>query len=160
MGLDMKTRKKICGEIYKRYQKAGKKGKAKILDEFALTLGYNRDYLAHLLTNWEKKRYVLSGGEKVKFVAKPPLKDQYNASGGTKTGRPEKYHKVFVKVLKAIWELFDFQCGKLLSPLIRGMIAFLILEFKLSEELSTLLCSVSPATIDRKLKAAKARYRL
>jgi len=160
MGLDMKTRKKICGEIYRRYQKAGKKGKAKILDEYAITLNYNRDYLAHLLTNWEKKRYALLGGKKVKFIAKPPAKGRYNASGGTKTGRPEKYHKAFVKVLKAIWELFDFQCGKLLSPLIKGMIAFLVLEFELCEEMSTLLCSVSPATIDRKLKAEKARYRL
>jgi IS30 family transposase len=40
------------------------------------------------------------------------------------------------------------------------MIAFLILEFTLSEELVMLLTSVSPSTIDRKLKKAKARYRL
>jgi hypothetical protein len=39
MGLDMKTRKKICARIFKRYQKAGKKSKAKILDEYAPTLG-------------------------------------------------------------------------------------------------------------------------
>jgi hypothetical protein len=51
MGLDMKTGKKICGKPYKRYQKAGKKDKAKILDEYAPMLGHNRDYLAHLLAN-------------------------------------------------------------------------------------------------------------
>ena len=54
MRLDMETRKKICGKIFKRYQKAGKKGKAHILDEYSQTLGYNRDYLARLLSNWGK----------------------------------------------------------------------------------------------------------
>jgi len=160
MGLDMKTRKKICGEIFRRYQKAGKKGKAKILEEYSQTLGYNRDYLAHLLTNWGKTRYASSNGKAVKFVAKEPLASRKKPPGGKKTGRPDKYHKAFVTVLKAIWELFDFQCGKLLAPLIRGMLAFLVLEFKLSKELTVLLQSVSPATIDRKLKKEKARYRL
>ena len=133
MGLDMKTRKKICGEIYRRYQKAKKKGKAKILDEYAITLKYNRDYLAHLLTNWEKKRYALLGGKKVKFIAKPPVKGRHSVSGGTKTGRPEKYHKAFVKVLAAIWGFFDCPCGKLLVPLLRGILDFLVGEFKLDE---------------------------
>ena len=63
MGLDMKTRKKICGEIFKRYQKAGKKGKTKILDEYAPTLNYNRDYLAYLLTNWGKTQYSVTDGK-------------------------------------------------------------------------------------------------
>jgi len=40
------------------------------------------------------------------------------------------------------------------------MIAFLVFEFNLSKELTALLKSVSPATIDRKLKNEKARYRL
>ena len=160
MGLDMKTRKKICAEIFRRYQKAGKKGKAKLLDEYASTLGYNRDYLAHLLTNWGKTRYAVSGGKLIKFIAKPPAEGRRKASGGKKTGRPEKYHPAFVKVLKTVWEFFDFQCGKLLAPLMRGMIAFLVIEFKLSEDITALLCSVSPSTVDRKLKKHKERYRL
>jgi hypothetical protein len=160
MRLDMKTRKKICNVIFKRYQKAGKKGKTQILDEYAATLGLNRDYLAHILTNWGKASYALSGGKPVKFIAKPPVKSRQKACGGKKTGRPVKYHKAFVNVLKAIWEFFDFQCGKLLAPLIRGMIGFLVIEFTLCEDMRTLFMSVSPATIDRKLKPEKARYRL
>ena len=160
MGLDMKTRKKICGEIFRRYQKAGKKGKAKILDEYALTLGYNRDYLANLLTNWGKNRYALLNGKSVKYTAKPPLKCHNKAKAGKRTGRPEKYDKAFVKVLSGLWELFDYQCGKLLAPLLRGMMVFLVLEFNLSKELSTLLETVSPSTIDRKLRKVKERYRL
>ena len=160
MGLDMKTRKKICAEIYRRYQKSGKKGKTKILDEYAPTLGCNRDYLANLLTNWGKTRYAATGGKPVKFTAKPPAQGRGKASGGKKTGRPEKYHPAFVKVLKGIWEFFDFQCGKLLSPLIRGMIDFLTVEFALSGDIAALLCSVSDSTVDRKLRKEKERYRL
>ena len=160
MGLDMKTRKKICGEIFRRYQKASKKNKAKILDEYSHTLGYNRDYLAYLLTNWGITRYALSNGKSVKYIAKPPEKGRQRATGGKKTGRKEKYHKAFVEVLKAVWELFDYQCGKLLAPLVRGMIVFLVKEFDLNEGIRTLLQSVSPATIDRKLRKQKERYRL
>ena len=117
MGLDMKTKKKICGKIYKQYQKAGKKGKAKILDEYSKTLEYNRDYLAHLLTNWGKTCYGLSGGKAVKLVAKQPVKGRHKPAAGKKTGRPETYNKAFASALKDIWELFDCQCGKLLAPL-------------------------------------------
>jgi hypothetical protein len=155
----MKTKKKICGKIYKRYQKAGKKGKAKILDEYSKTLEYNRDYLAHLLANWGKTCYAFSGGKAVKLVAQPPVKGRQRAASGKKTGRPETYNKAFVSALKDIWEFFDCQCGKLLAPLIRGIIGFLALEFGLSQELCALLKTVSPATIDRKLKKEKARYR-
>ena len=160
MRLDMHTRKKICEKIYRRYQKAGKKGKGKILTEYAKTLECNRDYLAHLLTNWGKIRYATSGNKTVKLIAKEPVKGRQKAPGGNKTGRPEKYHKAFVKILKEIWELFDYQCGKLLAPLIRGMIAFLVIEYKLGAELRTLFETVSPSTIDRKLKHEKKRFRI
>jgi len=160
MGLDMKTRKKICGKIFRRYQKAGRKGKAKILDEYAPLLDYNRDYLANLLNNWGKTRYALTGGEIIKYTAKPAVQGYGKAPKGKKTGRPEKYNPAFVAVLQAVWELFDFQCGKLLAPLIRGMMSFLVTEFNLNEKFQTLLQSVSPATIDRKLRKAKQHYRV
>jgi len=161
MGLDMKTRKKVYEKIYKRYQRAGKKGKSKILDEYTLTLDLNRDYLAYLLSNWGTARYLPSDTKTVKYVAKPPAEGRHKAPKAIKQGgRPEKYHKAFVQILTAIWEFFDFQCGKLMAPMLKGMLDFLVLEFNLSDEISALLRSVSPATIDRKLKKEKSRYRL
>jgi len=160
MRLDMQTRKKICGKIYRRYQKAGKKEKGEMLEEYVKVLECNRDYLAHLLANWGKTRYAETGNETVKFIAKEPVKGRQKASGGGKTGRPEKYHKAFVKALKEIWELFDFQCGKLLAPLIRGMIAYLAIEFAMGAELQALFETASPSTIDRKLKHEKKRFRI
>jgi hypothetical protein len=49
MGLDMKDKKKICGEIALRYRKAGKKDRGKFLNEYTVTLRYKRDYLAHIV---------------------------------------------------------------------------------------------------------------
>jgi len=160
MRLDLKTRKKICGKIFRRYQKAGKKGKGEILDEYTQTLECNRDYLAHLLSNWGKTRYAFSNGKPVKYTAKPPVKNRKKATGSKKTGRPEKYTKAFVKVLAVVWDFFDCQCGKLLAPMMRGMIGFLVQEFGLNEQMYALLESVSPATIDRKLRKEKACCRL
>jgi uncharacterized protein YuzB (UPF0349 family) len=52
------------------------------------------------------------------------------------------------------------QCGKLLAPLIKSAIDFLVIEFNLTEELYGLFKTISPAAIDRKLKREKKRYRL
>jgi hypothetical protein len=155
----MHTKQKICRKIYRRYQKASKQGKGRILDEYVATLEYNRDYLAHLLTNWGKTRYAVIDGKPVKYLAKPAVTGRTRAPGGTRTGRPEKYHAALVEVLTAIGELFDFQCGKLLAPLIRGMLDVLVREFKLSEPLRELLQTISPAAIDRKLREVKTHYR-
>ena len=160
MRLDMKTRKSICGKIYKRYQRAGKKEKGAILDEYAAMLDLNRDYLAHLLAHWGKNCYAQSGGKLVKYTAKPPVKGRRKAPGGAKAGRPEKYHKAFVRALTAVWELFDFPCGKLLAPLIKSAIGFLALEFSPVKEFAALFESVSSSTIDRKLGPQKKRLRI
>ena len=100
MGLDMKTRKKICAAIFKRYQKAGKKGKAKILDEFATTLNYNRDYLANLLNNWGKIRYSVSSGKPVKYIATPRLKAFTRLKEAEKQGDLRSIIKPLLQSLK------------------------------------------------------------
>ena len=157
MELDMKTKKKICARIFSRYPKARKKDKPMILLAYAQTPGYNRDYLALPLRNWGKTRYSFSGEKSLKFLAKPPSKAHKKATGGKETGRPQIYHKAFVQTPATIWEFFEFPCGKLLAPLIRGIVDFLVADFKLSEDMRCLLLAVSPATIERKLKRLKSR---
>lgn len=159
MGLDMKTRQKICRELYIRYQKASKKEKGRILDEYFPVLGLNRDYLAHLLSNLGRPRYAVSDGKLLKLVANEHSKKRRKIRKKAGGGRPEKYHAAFLKTLATIWVFFDFQCGKLLAPLIKGMMPYLTAEFDLTEEMQALLRSVSPATIDRKLRKVKLRSR-
>jgi hypothetical protein len=66
MGLDMKTRKASAGESLSVIKKQVKKAR-QILQEYTATLGYNRDYLANLLTNRGKTGYAVLEG-------KPPPK--------------------------------------------------------------------------------------
>jgi len=49
MEMTMKTRQELVKATTKRYQKAGRKKKAAILDEFCESTPYNRDYAATLL---------------------------------------------------------------------------------------------------------------
>ena len=44
MGLTIKEKRAVTKEIVQRYQKARKKQKGVILDEFTAFTGYNRDY--------------------------------------------------------------------------------------------------------------------
>jgi hypothetical protein len=44
-------------------KRPAKKGRGKLLDEYTVTLGYNRDYLAHILSNWGKTLYVRTGAK-------------------------------------------------------------------------------------------------
>ncbi|GHU78891.1 integrase [Spirochaetia bacterium] len=160
MMLDMHSKRKICNELFRRYQKAGKKGKKKLLDEYAKTLGYNRDYLAHLLANWGKTRYEVVDGKSVKYVAKDAPKARKMRLGGKKGGRPRKYGAEFAAVLYDIWEFFEWRCGKLFAPMLRLMIGFLVREYGLDDKTRSLLTQVSPATIDRLLAKEKAKLRL
>jgi hypothetical protein len=156
----MHSKHRICGEIFRRYQKATKKGKAAILGEYSRTLGYNRDYLAHILANWGKTRYAAINGKSVKLIAKSPPQARKKPSEGTKRGRPKKYTHAFARVVYDIWELFEWRCGKLLAPMLRLMIDFLTDEFNFSPGIRALLLSVSAASIDRLLAAEKKRLRV
>jgi hypothetical protein len=49
MGMDMRTRKTVVKEAAKRYRRARKKDKGRLLDEFVAFTGYNRCYAAHVL---------------------------------------------------------------------------------------------------------------
>jgi hypothetical protein len=49
MGLDMKTKRALTNETTKRYRKAVRKVKTKILDEFVGNTVYYRKYALHIL---------------------------------------------------------------------------------------------------------------
>lgn len=61
----MSARREIYQAHYRRYQKAGKAEKGKILDEVAGTTGLNRDHLAHVLASYGKPGKGETGGKAV-----------------------------------------------------------------------------------------------
>ena len=152
MGLEMKDKKKICEEIHRRYQMATKKDRGKLLDEYAVTLGYNRDYLANILSHWGKTVYDTVSGRPVVIKACPPRVRNRSATTtqavtSGRRGRKPKYRETFKVVLTDIWELFDCLCGKLLAPMIRLMIDFLVVEFSLEKDMRDLLLSLRVPSI-------------
>jgi hypothetical protein len=157
MGLGMKERKKVSNEVSKRYQAANRKGKGRILDEFVATSGYNRKYALHILANWGKTRLVNVEGVVVALKAEKPKKPRKSRGG-----RPKKYGDEVIAAVCRIWEFFDYQCGKLLAPLIRLMIDFLVAEaeFDITSEIGAKLLTISPATIDRRLKPERKKLEL
>jgi hypothetical protein len=156
MRLGMKTRREIFEAHYRSYQRAGKKEKWKILDEVAGTTGLNRDHLAHVLASYGKKQTAKGEGQAGTGEARPARRKR---EPGKRGGRPPKYHRAFVALLTRIWEDHGRPCGKLLSPLIRGIIDFLAAsrepDYGISEETKGLLVTVSGAQIDRLLAPAR-----
>jgi hypothetical protein len=73
---------------------------------------------------------------------------------------------VFVAVLEDIWEHNEYQCGKLLSPFIRGAIDFLAAskapthDYGITDEIRAKLLTVSPAEIDILLKPARKKLEI
>ena len=150
MRLKLETRKELFGEAGKRYQKAGKKEKTKILDELVENTGGNRKYLIHVLTNWGKTTTVNLAGKTVKLKASTGKRRK----GG---GRKPIYTGAFVIFLQKIWVFFWYRCGRILAPFMRENMKFLEMPFRITPEVKELLLKVSPATIDRILKPEKKK---
>ena len=135
----MKERKPLLREAAKRYQETGtKKGKSAILDELVGYTKMNRKYLVHVLANAGRTKATR------KAVAGKRRK------GG---GRKPIYSGEFAVALRAVWAFFWYRRGKILAPFMREQIRFLEGPFRISPEVKKLPLSVSPATIDRVLRA-------
>jgi hypothetical protein len=150
MRLDMHSRQEILKANFKDYQKASKKGRKELLDRLVPVTGLNRSYLATALGNYGNKE----------GMEKPPAKSKRKPRpAGKRGGRPVKYGEGFVKVLTAIWDDYGKPCGKLLVPMIRGMMDFLQgsknPDYGITLENRKLLLEVSAAEADILLKPAR-----
>jgi hypothetical protein len=153
MGLNLKTKQALTGELAPQYRQAGKKEKSKMLDEYTRHTGYNRKYALHILTHWGKETWLTVDGKPVKLKAAPAAKRR---EGG---GRKPLYGPEVIRSLRRVWEFFWFQCGKLLAPLLREQMPFIAAwnAFGITAEIREKLMTISPATIDRALKADRKK---
>ena len=146
----MHSRQEILKAHFKDYQKVSKKGRMELLDRLAPVTGLNRSYLATALGNYGKKE----------GMEKPPAKGSKKPRpAGKRGGRPVKYGEDFVKVLTTIWDEYGKPCGKLLVPMVRGMMDFLVgskdPDYGITGETRELLLEVSAAEADILLKPAR-----
>ncbi len=142
MALDMRTKKSITKELAKRYQKARKRDKMKILNEFINPTGYNRCYASYLLRNCGRKVVMWRNGkETIIFVGEIQK---------IKRIRKRIYGEEVKKALARIWWIMGYPCGKRLAPVLPEMIEKLkkFGEWKWAEEVAEKLRKISSSTVE------------
>ena len=130
----LRERRAYRQEILERYWKAEREEKGRILDEFCAVCRYNRKYAVRLLSRKQKQRRSRVG-----------RKPQY--------GAPE-----FAGALEGLWMATDQLCSKRLKQAIPEWLPFWEQGYgSVAPATRKQLLKVSPATIDRLLKAKRRR---
>ena len=144
----MAERKAVTAAIRSRYQRASKKEKGQILAEFIELIGYHRVYA----------RSVLGTGER-KLVREQPTAAESKAA--TEKSR-KVYDQQVLLILRQIWMILDYICGKRLVAIMPEVIRRLEYfgELKVEPEVRAKLLRISAATIDRLLRPERRKHEL
>jgi hypothetical protein len=147
-GLSMASRAEITTRYAKAYVKAAKKDKGRVLDQVMSVTGWSRDNARRRLTE----------------AAKRPPRTGRSVAARPRKPRSPKYSYDALKVLQRVWAASGGQCGKYLAASMalqldglqrHGELAFG--RDRYSPAVRTELLAMSAASIDRYLKAAKAK---
>jgi transposase InsO family protein len=151
MELNLKDRKKLTQVTAKRYQKAKRQEKSKILDTFTGQTGYERKYAIHLLANEGKTKYI---GRNVKAQT---------VQGSRKKRVYKKVYDEAVRdALIPLWLAFNCLCGKILKPFLQANLERICSNprFSVPQAVYEKLGRISAATIDRLLRKTKQKMRI
>jgi hypothetical protein len=151
MRLTMTEKKKATAVVAARYQKARKKEKGVILDEFTQLTGYGRRYASYVLRSHGRKirineRYVIQGD-----IRKQARKK-----------KPKVYDSTVEEPLKKIWYIMDCICGKRLAPILREVVRRLerFREIRISGDVRQKLSRISASSIDRLLAKERRKHQI
>lgn len=141
----MAERKAVAAVTRRRYQRAAKKDKGKILDEFIQLTGYHRAYARAVL----RKKV---GSNKPRAAAATPAIVKSR----------KRYDERVLTALRRIWLILDFICGKRMVAILPEVLRRLEYfdELKVDEETRAKLLRISAATIDRLLGAERRKHQL
>lgn len=143
----MSVRVEITAKYARAYARASKADKGRLLDEVVAVTGWSRD----------NARRRLAG------AAAPGPRPVHSRT----RSRAVKHSPDAVKVLQRVWAISGGACGKYLAVAMPGLLAALERHGELvegrggySDRVRAELVSMSPATIDRRLKPVKDAGRL
>jgi len=132
------ARTQLARSLRQRYQAASSRAKKQILNEFIAVSGYHPKYAIHPLNSAE--------------AAAPARRGRV---------RPTIYDDAAKQALIVLWEASDRICGKRLKPLLPTLVPALERHghLKLDEAIRAKVLAMSPATIDRLLRAPRSATR-
>lgn len=122
--------------IYSRYRQVSKATRQQILDEFCQVCAYNRKYAIRLLNG------------------PPPHKPRQQVKVRTPLYGPQ-----VISILAAIWQAAGYPWSVRLKALLPLWLPWARKRFHLNPTLERQLLAISPATLDRRLKAKKHRLK-
>ena len=139
MGLTMGQRRAVTRAIATRYKRADKAGKGVILDELCATTGWHRSHARKALGQALTPRMVR---------ARKPREPRYGAE--------------VIGALAFCWAVLGAPTGKRLAPIMAELVPRLrrFRELMITDEVAAALIAVSPATMDRRLAADRAKMSL
>ena len=151
----MAEKRKIRAEFAKRYRKAAKREKTKILNEYLELLGKgNRKYEIHALNREGKKQLRFINGKNVNLVI--------SSSQRKKRVYKKYYDDEVQRVLITLWKFFRFICGERLVPLIRANLDVISRKrrFGINAEVKKKLSTISRSTVERLLTEERKKHKL
>lgn len=151
----MQAKRSIVKTNVPLYQQGTKKIKTLVLNELAPILDYHRKHLSLLMRSTGKTYYPVPG---VKLVSDPTLIFMHLR------GRKKRYSQEIITPLAILWKLAHYCSSIHLVHFIRlnqDLIFKRWSYFKdLPESIKDRLLTISPATVDRRLKPIKEKERL